>query len=170
MLKLKLQYFGHLMRRTDSVETTLMLGKIEGRRRRGQQRMRCRMTSLTQWTWIWANSRSWWCTGKPGMLQPMGSQRVRHDWAMNWTELNKQRPGRSVLCKWLTSPLLCAPPHLAYPHCSPGMYFCLVSELLGSSLRMPTSFLSRQVFLSLPYFHVKWTVLLCVLPYIALCL
>ena len=41
MLKLKFQYFGHLMRRTDSLEKTLMLGKIEGRRRRGQQRMRC---------------------------------------------------------------------------------------------------------------------------------
>ena len=41
MLKLKLQYFGHLMRRTDSLEKTLMLGKIEGRRRRGRQRMRC---------------------------------------------------------------------------------------------------------------------------------
>ena len=41
MLKLKLQYFGHLMQRTDSFEKTLMLGKIEGRRRRGQQRMRC---------------------------------------------------------------------------------------------------------------------------------
>ena len=41
MLKLKLQYFGHLMRRTDSLEKTLMLGKIEGRRRRGQQRIRC---------------------------------------------------------------------------------------------------------------------------------
>ena len=41
MLKLKLQYFGHLMRRTDSIEKTLMLGKIEGRRRKGQQRMRC---------------------------------------------------------------------------------------------------------------------------------
>ena len=41
MLKLKLQYFGHLMRRADSFEKTLMLGKIEGRRRRGQQRMRC---------------------------------------------------------------------------------------------------------------------------------
>ena len=41
MLKLKLQYFGHLMRRTDSLENTLMLGKIKGRRRRGQRRMRC---------------------------------------------------------------------------------------------------------------------------------
>ena len=50
MEKLKLQYFGRLMRRTDSFEKTLMLGMIEGRRRTGQQRMRCWMASLTQWT------------------------------------------------------------------------------------------------------------------------
>ena len=50
MLKLKLQYFGHLMRRADSLEKTLMLGGIEGRRRRGRQRMRWWMASLTQWT------------------------------------------------------------------------------------------------------------------------
>ena len=43
------------------------------------------MASPTQWTWVWASSRSWWWTGKPGLLQSMGSQRVRHDWA---TELN----------------------------------------------------------------------------------
>ena len=43
------------------------------------------MASLTQWTWVWASSRSWWWTGKPGGLQSMGSQRVRHNWA---TELN----------------------------------------------------------------------------------
>ena len=49
MLKLKLQYFGHLMRRTDSLENTLMLGKTEGKRRRGQQRMRW-LASLTRWT------------------------------------------------------------------------------------------------------------------------
>ena len=48
MLKLKLQYFGHLMRRTDSFEKTLMLGKIEGRRRRGQQRMRW-LDGITDW-------------------------------------------------------------------------------------------------------------------------
>ena len=48
MLKLKLQYFGHLMRRTDSLEKTLMLGKIEGRRRRGQQRMRW-LDGITNW-------------------------------------------------------------------------------------------------------------------------
>ena len=46
------------------------------------------MASLTGWTWVWASSRSWWWTGRPGVLQPMGSQRVGHDWAaeMNWTE------------------------------------------------------------------------------------
>ena len=57
MLKLKLQYFGHLMWRADSLEKTLMLGKIKGKRRRGWQRMRWLDSILTQWTWIWANSR-----------------------------------------------------------------------------------------------------------------
>ena len=48
------------------------------------------MTSLTRWTWVWVNSRSWWWTGRPGVLQFMGLQRVEHDWATepNWTELN----------------------------------------------------------------------------------
>ena len=46
------------------------------------------MASLTQWTWVWVNSRSWWWTARPGMLQSMGSQRVEHNW-MNWTELNE---------------------------------------------------------------------------------
>ena len=53
ILKLKLQYFGHLMWRADSLEKTLMLGKIEGRRRRGWQRMRWLMASSTWWTWVW---------------------------------------------------------------------------------------------------------------------
>ena len=46
------------------------------------------MASLTQWTWVWVSSGSWWWIGKPGMLQSMGSQRVRHDWAteLNWTD------------------------------------------------------------------------------------
>ena len=88
MLKLKLQYFGHLMRRADSLEKTLMLGKIEGGRKRGQQRIRYWMPSLTLWTWIWVNSSSGWWTGKPGVLQSMGLHRVGHDWAteLNWTE------------------------------------------------------------------------------------
>ena len=79
---LKFQYFGHLMWRTDSLERTLMLGKIEGRRRRGWDGW---MASPTQWTWVQANSMSWWWSEKPGMLQSMGSQIFRHNWT---TELN----------------------------------------------------------------------------------
>ena len=59
MLKLKLQYFDHLMRRVDSLEKTLMLRKTEGRRRRGRQRMRWLDGITTQWTWVWVNSGSW---------------------------------------------------------------------------------------------------------------
>ena len=91
MLKPKLQYFGHLMQRIDSFEKTLMLGKIEGRRKRGRQRMRW-MPSLTWWTWVWESSRSWWWTGKPGVIQFTESQRVRHDWVneMNWTDFQRR--------------------------------------------------------------------------------
>ena len=95
MLKLKLHYFGHLMRRADSLEKSLMLGGIGGRRRRGQQRMRCWMASLSRWTWVWVNSRSWWWTGRPGVLRFMGSQRVRHDWA---TELSWRSLQNSIFC------------------------------------------------------------------------
>ena len=73
-LKLKPQYFGRLMRTTDSLEKTLMLGKIERRRRRGCQRMRCWVASLIQWTQTWANSRRYWGTERPSILQSMGSQ------------------------------------------------------------------------------------------------
>ena len=87
MLKLKLQYFGHLMRWVDSLEKTLMLGEIWGRRRRGSHLSGWdgRMASPTQWTWVWVNSESWWWTGRPGMLRFMRSQRIGHDWV---TELN----------------------------------------------------------------------------------
>ena len=81
MLKLKLQYFGHLMQRADSLEKTLMLGKIKGKTIWGQQRRRYLDSILTQRAWIWANSGIEWQTGKPGMLQSMGSQKVRHDLA-----------------------------------------------------------------------------------------
>ena len=89
MLKLKLQYFGHLMQRTDSFEKTLMLGKIEGRRRREQQRMRWLDGIPVSLDMGWVDSGSWWWTGRPGVLQFMGSQRVGHDWAteLDWTEL-----------------------------------------------------------------------------------
>ena len=87
MLKLKLQYFGHLIERFDSLEKTLMLGGIVGRRRRDNRGWDGWMASLTRWTWVWVNSGSWWWTGRPGMLRFLGSQRVRHNWAteLNWT-------------------------------------------------------------------------------------
>ena len=49
------------------------------------------MASLIQWTWVWANSGSWWWTGRPDVLQSMGSQKVGHDWAteLNWSELTE---------------------------------------------------------------------------------
>ena len=72
MLKLKLQYFGHLMRRVDSLEKTLMLGRIGGKKRRGDRGWDGWMASLTQRTWVWASSGSWWWTGKPGVLLSMG--------------------------------------------------------------------------------------------------
>ena len=79
MLKLKFQYFGHLMRRTDSFEKILMLGKIEGGRRRGQQRMRWldditnSMDMTLSKLWEMLKDR------EAGVLQSMGSQRVGHD-------------------------------------------------------------------------------------------
>ena len=88
MLKLKLHYFGHLMWRAESLEKTLMLGKIESRREGDDRGWDGWMASLTQWTWVWSSSGSWWLTGKPGVLQSMGLQRVRHDWVteLNWTQ------------------------------------------------------------------------------------
>ena len=83
-------------RRTDSLEKTLMLGKIEGRRRRGRQRMRW-LDGITNSAWIWASFRSWWWTGKTGTLQSMGLQGVRHNWA---TELN-WIPSLMVLGIWV---------------------------------------------------------------------
>ena len=110
------------MRSVDSFEKTLILGKIKGRRRRGWQRMRWLdgitgwMASLTEWTWVWVSSGSWWWTEMPGVLQSMGLQRVRYDWAteLNWkvmvarTKKKKVLPAISVnkgccLLFWYTS-------------------------------------------------------------------
>ena len=79
MLKLKRQYLDHLMRRTDSLEKTLKLGKIEGRRRRGRQRMRWLDGITDSMDMSLVNSRSWRWTGRPGVLQSVVSQRIGHN-------------------------------------------------------------------------------------------
>ena len=86
MLTLKLQYFGHWMGRTASLEKTPMLGKAEGRRRRDDRGWDGWMASPMRWTWVWAGSGSWWRDREVWRAAVHGvSQRVGHDWA---TELN----------------------------------------------------------------------------------
>ena len=89
MLKLKLQYFGHLMRRADSLEKTLMLGMIEGRRRRGWQRMGWLHGITNSMDMSFGGLRELWWTARPGVLRVMWPQRAGHNWVteLNWTEL-----------------------------------------------------------------------------------
>ena len=97
-LMLKLKHFGHVMRKADSLEKTLMLGKVEGRRRWDGW-----IASSIQRTWVWANSGKHWRTGKPGELQSMGSQRVGHDQAGEQQHMlickSMSLFGRNVHCK-----------------------------------------------------------------------
>ena len=86
MLKLKLQYLGHLMWRADSLEKTLMVGKIEGEKRRGRQRMRWLDGITDSMNMSLGKLQEWWWTGRPGVLQSMGSQ--SQTWLSDWTELN----------------------------------------------------------------------------------
>ena len=86
MLKLKFQYFGHLMWRVSSLEKTLMLEGLGAGGEWDDRGWDGWMASLTWWTWIWVNSGSQWWTGRHGVLRFMGSQ--SRTWLSDWTELN----------------------------------------------------------------------------------
>ena len=91
-LMLKLKSFGHLIWRASG--KTLMLGKIEAGGEGDKRGWDGWMASPTQWTWVWVNSGSWWWTGKQGVLQSMGLQRVLYDWA---TEQHQPTKKKAVL-------------------------------------------------------------------------
>ena len=83
MPKLKLQHFGHLMGRTDSSQwkRSWCWERLKAGGEGDKRGWDGWMASPTRWTWVWASSGRWWRTGKPGVLQSMGWQRVTHDWA-----------------------------------------------------------------------------------------
>ena len=87
MLKLKLQSFGHLMWRTDWLKRPSCWERSKAEPEGDDRGWDGWMASLTRWTWVWVGSGSWWWTGKPGVLQSMGLQRVGHDWVTELTEL-----------------------------------------------------------------------------------
>ena len=88
MLKMKLQHFAHPTRRADSLEKTLMWERLKAGGEGDDRGWDGWMASPTWWTWIRASSRSWWWTVKPGVLQAVGQQSIRHNWA---TELIRRR-------------------------------------------------------------------------------
>ena len=88
ILKLKLQYFGHLMWELSHMKRPWYWERWKAGGEGGDREWDGWLASPTRWTWVWLGSRSWWWTGKPGMLQSVGLQRVGHDWVteLNWTE------------------------------------------------------------------------------------
>ena len=87
-LMLKLQYFGHLMWRTDSLKRPWCWERLKAGGERDDRGWDGWIASLTQWTWVWASSESWWWTGKPLVLQSLGLQKSNTTERLNWTELN----------------------------------------------------------------------------------
>ena len=136
LLKLKLQYFGHLTQRTDSLEKTLILGKAGGK---GDDRgWDGWMASLTQWTWVWVNSRSWWWTGKPSVLHSMELQ----SWTRlsDWTELLSSKESTEAMT-----------PEIRMHASSSSPSFCWQLSVKKPTLERPLGWAckSREIFFNL---------------------
>ena len=91
MLKLKLQYFGYLIWRTDSLKKLWCWERLKAGGEGDDRGWDGWMASLTQWTWVWVNSRSWWRTGKPGCCSPWGHKELDTAEWLNWTERKKRQ-------------------------------------------------------------------------------
>ena len=122
MLKLKLQYFGHLMQRTDSLEKTLMMGKIKGRRRRGRPRMRW-LDDITKWyIWVYARKdREAWCAAVHGVAKSQTRQATELNWTLGVQAEKSSKKGKLYLllktflvghtsCPTLCDPMKCSLP------------------------------------------------------------
>ena len=118
MLKLKLKYSGDIYEERTHWKRPWCWERLKARGEANNGGRDSWMASLTQWTWVWVNSRSWWWTGRPDVLQSMGSQRVRQDWA---TELNCATDGvtsRLERHKALTACLKKVYPEVLATHCA----------------------------------------------------
>ena len=130
MLKLKLQYFGHLMWRTNSLKRPWYWERLKAGGVGDDRGWDGWMASLAQQTWVWVGSGSWWWTGKPGVLQAMGSQRVRHNWVteLNWTKDHLRYRQHAAAAKSLQLCLTLCNPRDSSP--LPMEYFQVYMKLL----------------------------------------
>ena len=119
MVKLKLPYLGHLMQELTHWKRPWCWERLRAGGEGDERGWDGWMASLSQWTWVWAGSRHWWWTGKPGLLQSMRSQRDGHDWmtGLNWTEwLWRRRGMKGFLMQW----------NYSVWHCNGGCHYTFV--------------------------------------------
>ena len=116
MMKLKLQYFGQLMHRTDYWKRPWCWNRLKAGEEGHDRGWDGWMASPTQWTWVWVISGSWWWTGKPGVLQSIGSQEPDTTEQLNWTD--KFLTDLLVDCKYSCTYLKASDVHILYPSIS----------------------------------------------------